>query len=255
LAGEFTKTESYKIAFVLTEGLLRDCVETIKQELEVDPPELAPGSSQLEPITFDVNLVKGGSFATDSLDDVLALSNSGQKQIEGIEIRTSYWASPRTSLRFRVSDLNNVSYRVTGDDRRAFFMASRLEDAISRTKVWYSRIAHADIVQLLMVALGVLAALYLAVAGVYALLGRIGDTPTSPRQTAIANLIVYGTVAALVLSGILANRLKKWLFPTGLFAFGDQLERLNRLRFWRSVLGVSVVLAFVTNIATTLMFQ
>jgi hypothetical protein len=159
------------------------------------------------------------------------------------------------ALRFSDSSTSSVSYSVSGDQRDVFFLSSELDDAIARTRMWYSRIAHADVVQLL---IGLLLALFvgaLLLTGVLALTGQLGDKPTTARDTAIGNLLGYGLLFSVILLGSLANRIKRRLFPVGIFAWGEGSNRLQRLAFWRNVFGLGVMLAVIVEVTVGLMLR
>jgi hypothetical protein len=252
LSGEFTKSNDHKIAFVLTETLLRDIASTISKELASADPSREVAA---KPLQDDVELVESGEFATDSIEEVIGLPNSGSKRIKAIAVRTKYGAKPRVYLRFRdVALVPNVTYRVTGEEKHAFYMSAQLDDLVVRARSWYSRLAHLDAIQAILGLLVILWVLATLGATTLALTGAFDNAgSTSARDTIVGNGIALGGLALLLVLGGVLNRARAWLFPAGIFAVGDDRNRVERLRFWRGFFGVSLIVAVGVNIATTLL--
>lgn len=252
MSSEFRKEQDFKIAFVLTEKVLRDGVASLRKELR--STEVLSEHEASEPLRYTIELGSGG-FSTDSIDEVFALQNSGTKRVKAVTVSTTFWVTPTVYLRYRGTGFpNSVSYSVSGDERQVFFMVAQLDEFIERTRVWYSRIAHLDMLQTLFALLATFWVFALIVAGVFALAGAFDSAPPStPREAILANAIVVTVLVVLIILAGGLNRLRAWLFPVGVFAFGDQKDRVQKLRFRRSFFGISVITALVVNVVTTLL--
>ena len=251
----FTQPGRFKIAFVLKEERLRDCVKVITDNVEPDDASPALPSLTPEPLRFYVEFNEGGELHTESLDEVLSLANSGTRRIKVVAINTHWSVRPQVSLRFSDSTFATVGYNISGSDQDVFFLASKLDEAIARTREWYSRIARADVVRLGFTVLLVAFFALLLWLGVLAITGQLSNEPVSARSSALGNLIAWGAFLIVLVVGYPLNRLRSWLFPVGIFAIGEGKERLQRLQFWRRTLGVGVVLAAVLNVVTGILLR
>ncbi len=207
-------------------------------------------------LRYRVEFPAGGSVNTTSLDEVLAIPNSGNKQIKALRISTGLTVRPRMEIEFDCSpDYSNVTYEVTGAEEAVYFVAGQLTEVIQRTRMWYTRISRSDVAGQLE-ALVVLFALGTIVFGLLAATQGLPDQTYKISERAVGmTLVSFGSVIVLLIAGR-ALKIRERLFPVGIFTLGDGLRRYEKILFWRrSVLGFGIILPVGVNLVTALMID
>lgn len=228
MTGTYSKDEALELAFVVTPDHVRDFATLITKNIESETPPTDP------PISYRVKFPAGGSFQTTSLDEILSLSNSGNKRILGLDMHTHYSVTPRIDVSLSASsETRNVSYHVVGTDQQAFYIADQILEALQRTRQWYTRIAHADLISIgmtIILSLTVLVALGILIKiatkdlpePIFTIPGYLGGT-------------ILGYAGGFLIATFVgaATRMRDHLFPAGIFTIGDGKERYERIVFWR----------------------
>ncbi len=75
-----------------------------------------------------------------------------------------------------------------------------------------------------------------------------GDDDVSLRDVALVVLWLLGPMVAVYAGVSLLDRIRRWLFPSGIFAIGNGVDRHNSLAATRRVIGGGVVLALVISV-------
>ena len=250
MAGEYRREGNFKVAFILTEELLKDCASTIEEALTSTDEQLSAQRSKMQ---FQVEFARSGEFSTDELEDVLALANSGTGLIRSITISTNLFRTPKVHMRFRnTTSIDSVSYSVTGNDRDTFLVAGRLDELVGRSRAWYSRLAHLDMVSVLLGLIVVAWVIITTATGLMAILGKYHSGESNAGDQAAAFVITMAALIVVTIAGMLLNQFRRWLFPVAIFAIGDERRREQKLQFWRSVLGIAIIIALVVNVVTAL---
>lgn len=240
MSNSYSKDESHKIAFVLSEDHIRRLVALISDNIE-------SSSSLLEAaIHYKVEFPGSAELSTESLDDVLALPNSGNKQIKAIRM-LAVGAEP--SIYVRLSDISgyaNVRYSVTGTDKQVFYITDKLGDVVGSIRMWHSRLSHADLFLFVLMILWAFAVPAGLIFGWLLLSGRAPDEPLSAGRYILNTSLSYVLVGVLFGIVAVAAKVRSHLFPTAVFMIGDGKERYDRILFWRrTVMGVGIVLPLV----------
>ncbi len=237
----YSRSKSFRVAYVLTADGLRGLLNTISNLVESEDPGSLPNMSGPR-FTYTVEFADGSEARTDELENILSLSNSGAKRITGLRVLAGYHVRPRVHLSFDTKWVTaNVTYNVfDATDSQVLYLSSKLNDEVSRIRTWYSTIAYLDALTIALLVNGLFG---LVCAGVTGVLFLARGTNPLTINVSLATLVVSSLyVAALALVSAGLYRLKPWLFPIAVFAFGDGEEHLKKLHVRRQIVGVSVVI-------------
>lgn len=218
------------------------CCEALERATSV------PSYASSEPVSITVEL-PDGKIEGETIAKLLSLSNLGKQRILGVNFASNYHASPRFSLEFGTDGYGaGISYVINGERDDGELVESQIEQVVARIRQWYSPVARIDMVGFL---LGTLVFAWVAatvVLFVLAVAGKVSDEPSSPRDHSIGQGVALGLVLAVSGLGVLLNRVRKWLFPVGLFALGEEVTRPDKLSRWRWFFGGTVIVGFLLNV-------
>lgn len=189
---------------------------------------------------------------TREFTDVAALTNyenTKAKRIVNLDLvaRSDDW---KKSARVSFSNkwyFGGTKVSIDARDDVVTRLRSDLLDLLSGIRPWYWPINRID---LALIPLVVISAVWLSLLVYVAFRGSAEPSPPSSSQgEAIANLSVYGFIAALIFGGYAANRVRSILFPHGTFLIGQEVQRFDTLEKWRWGLGIAIVASLLGGAA------
>jgi hypothetical protein len=280
VALQSTSKQELKIAFVLDEDALRQLISKIQSTV-----------GQQTVTTFYVGFSDKTTIQTSDINHVLSLPNSGPKTIDWLaftitrrpnsgkpyrlkllrRLRASLHAlwNPDSDTRrnrqgssamasrdkpadetlevavkfFNLSGVSSVDYEIAGDEREVFYLTSAINESVLAVRTWYSKLAHMDTSW-----------------GWFILFPLVGASLAlidfDSRIFGIPSWLVWaGSFVVLVVLLIVLKRSKGWLFPIAVFAIGEGRKHNERLRFWRTTIGVAVILGFIVSVVSGLIVR
>ncbi|MBN1965879.1 MAG: hypothetical protein JW910_14610 [Anaerolineae bacterium] len=248
-----TKSNYLRIAFVLDERSLRQ-ISAI----------LADVSAR---INYGVKCLDNSEFETESIEDILNLPNTIERQILSISLRTDWTTDPNIQITLRqdrssFASLGAVEYRISGNEKDVYFHSDRVESNLLNLRQWYTPFAVRDYVMILLSFLGAIS-LGLVVSSVLITIGlslASGIPMQSSSSSSISSSFGWAmgiTISALTIAlGTALNSIRRRVFPVGEFLIGDGVRRHKRVQFARSLIlsifGVlfSIALSILANILT-----
>jgi hypothetical protein len=127
-----TKSQNLKIAFLLDEHSLKRIDSVLKQEVS-------------EEIKYALSCSDGSSFEFSSVEDVLNIPNTKERQINSISINIPWHQEPQVRMKFRAEGYTSpIEYEITGGEKDVFYLSDKLDECISSLRQWYSTIAFID---------------------------------------------------------------------------------------------------------------
>ena len=232
---------------------------------------------ELDESSYDIRIVAGcldsASRRFSSIDELLAYENNGSRRITSLYLSQSI-SHEKERPKLNVHEFNvhfsseknqqsgNISYEVEGEEDIAVAKQERLQSVLSGTKPWFSWITQLDKDYMHLILFIGPYMLLVIIASIYVtLMVLLGGEP-SPASEPEAGAAddpssVYGealfvTVAVLYTLVLLAlARVRRYLFPAGVFLIGQEIAQNNRrqlLRRWTLGLAGSAVLALLFSI-------
>lgn len=251
----YQQSMTHRIAFVLDEPLIRDTVRILEDNV-TDSTSVTTARAKLQ---FEVKQLDKRTISTNDVNELLRLPNATRSRIQILTISTTYSVEPTVRLVFaRAAHGPTIAYNIAGQQVPTSFIADQLDDISARAKQWYTRVAFAD-------AVGTVLNLILAFFFLSSIVTTMQIFTRGPAESArLDQLATFSNftaatsaigLAILVLVGLgfALNRLRTWLFPTGIFAFSDGIHLVARLAWWRGLLGISVLLAIGINLVSSLL--
>jgi hypothetical protein len=259
MASRTRKSKAYKMAFLLDETALRRLVDTIREivardEERAEQPELENFRPSNE-ISYIVTFSDGSSLECDAFEELVSLPNSRNRMINSISLASPERGQTHIELSFRTNDPDEtVYYDVTGTEKDVFFFSHQIEERLTALRQWYSWIATAGPISLVILIVVSFTWLFIALETFQKPLGLQDgwDTPTEmllfPVVMIFALAIMFGPVWLVI---ILRNR----LFPVGVFALGEGVARYKRLQSIHKVaagiifgtIGLGLLIGYVTE--------
>jgi hypothetical protein len=275
-----TSKQELTIAFVLDEDALRQLISKIQSTI-----------GQQTVTSFNVGFSDKTTITTSSISDVLSLPNSGLKTIEQIAFTITRGPSSAKTYKFKflrrarkaiqalrgadsdtnkdrvgsaasnpndgsadealkvsvkfwnITGVSSVDYEIAGDEREVFYLTSAINESVLAVRTWYSKLAHTEA--------GWLGIILVPLASFGFI---IIDYDARMFGMPLWLVLAVSLVGLLVLLFLLA-KLKSWLFPIAVFAIGEGRKHNERLRFWRTTIGVAVILGFIVSIVSGLLVR
>ena len=179
-----------------------------------------------------------------SLDELLALQNSGAAKIRSIEFDSRFSIDCRYSVKMgrRYSD-ERINYSLTVGQDKIDGLHQRIEAIFGETRQWYGWV-YRVVFSLPFFILSVILSCITAATVVMAAVGAI-----SWKVTAVP----IGISLFMGLLGLVLQCLGPILFPTYGFEIGEGLRRMNQARGWRRWIGgvISGLVVIIAGIVIT----
>jgi hypothetical protein len=201
-------------------------------------------SDRIGKTTITAECVDDVTREFDSFSKLEAYENSNDKRIVNLRLRaraddwkkeatvefTDKWYFGGTRLEVRASD--DVVTRLRSD----------LLDVVSGLRPWYHFINRFDVFGAALLGLGIL---YIALLTWLAVYGSDESSNSTPRQTGIAYLAAVAFCTVYFGFAYFIHRFRRFVFPHGTFAIGQEIQRLDVAEKWRW----GLLIAFLPSLA------
>jgi hypothetical protein len=194
-----------------------------------------------------------------TLDDVLAQPNSAARRFIALTGTTPWHSATRLTLTLRDGDYGNVKYEIVGDDKRVFDVANQLDEWIEEIRPWYSRIATADLVLIVMLLWGIAFGALVLGAAIYSIVTLLttasAELAQPVPQTKSSIYIEGATIGVFFFSLLLAwiaGVVRRPLFPIASFRIGGGRKRDESAHFWRVFAGGTVIVPLLLALLLSL---
>jgi hypothetical protein len=212
----------YERSFVVDESALRRLDAIVRENSE-------------EP-TYRVKLSDGTVLEPSDFNEVLSVPNSSARKIREISVDSSYKSSLRIELSMNDDKwVNTLKFTVRGEEKDVVFVVAKLDEWAGEVIQWYGRIAQS--------ALGSVVSGFCYAVGMVLIFGS-SWAKLSQRGSLIS--LFFG-VCLLGLS-FARGLLKRWVFPTGIFAIGGGVDRLKTFRARQKVFSVGTIVAAIAAV-------
>ncbi|MDX6557950.1 MAG: hypothetical protein QOF72_999 [Blastocatellia bacterium] len=191
-------------------------------------------------------------FAT--LQELLDFENPPSKEIQSLRIMASSEdLNTRIWLKLENDTARNIFVSIEGDESAALSANDSLEEIFSAIRPWYSRLSRTDFYLVLTIILMTpLLVLLLGMA-----LGLVKINPNEPfsLQAALPG-IVRGSLIGIapLVFGAMLNRVKRTLFPIGVFAIGQGAKRHKDKEIIRTLVVVAFFVSLASSVLATSLF-
>lgn len=235
-----SKSQSFKIAFVLDESLLRsitNLLQEVSQEIE-----------------YHVGCSDGSSIQCTSLEEVLQVPNSKERQITYIVLITPLGKAPSIRLRFRGRPFDDsIEYEVSGDEKSTFFVSDKLDECISNLRQWYTPVAFLSFLELLLlfflgILIGSVAVVVFYTANTPVILDLSEPIVEDKTDGDRFLLRLFLQIMGIFILSAAIKFLFERIFPIATFAIGGGLKRYKGLVIIRHALGVGFGLALLASL-------
>jgi hypothetical protein len=172
-------------------------------------------------------------------DDVFIRNNF----IERLSINGSNYSDKpvrRISIALRTDTIAAVIVSISGDRQRSSVERGEIENILQARRVWYSKIYIWGRASYFVV--GVISGM------IAASVGDVISTHLGMEDTLRSSIVMF--VPFAVVLGFLSSFLQGRLFPACVFEHGKSAGIGKRAEYWRNIVGVGVILAFVVAIAS-----
>lgn len=204
-----------------------------------------------ENLNYTVRLSDGSSITCDSADEVLGVQNSRERQITSVWMDTPYRSEPRIEVKLNTAWYSDpVEYEVAGSEKDVFHSSARLREYFLGVRQWYSFIAKPGLRMWFAFQAFILLTFYFTLTWLERLLG----IEPSANLGALILLSFGGVTTISGVAWLSFYALRKWLFPTGIFAIGDGVNRYNGIVTARKVIGGSIILALLVSLLASAIF-
>jgi hypothetical protein len=187
-----------------------------------------------------------------TVQELVQFENSPPKEISALrvmglsdDLKTHFW------VRFENDSPRNIFLSIQADEAVAVLINDAIEETLSAIKPWYSVVARADLFWVLTaVILGPSLLLMLAVA-----VGIIKIDPSQPFPfSAALPTLIRGSLIGLVplVLGVVLNRMKRSVFPMGVFTIGQGAKRHKDKEMVRTVIVVAFFVSLASSLIATL---
>jgi hypothetical protein len=193
---------------------------------------------------YEIWCSDGSVLYPSSVDEIVAFANSPRRQVRRVLASTSYSKSPRLKV-----DITNrwesgptVEHGVTGEEKEVLYISDRLDEWALSVRQSYSLLAFSS-------------AWTYALAGgawtfgiVIQLAANVAFHKSPPMIS--KSVLNWATLVGIFLlsTPFWAGRVRRWLFPAGVFATGDGAQRLHRLRTRQKWVSFGSLLAAIATI-------
>jgi len=221
-----TKSWSPKMAFVLGEQSLRRLLGII--------------TGVSNNIGYILECSDRSTISCSSLDEVLGFPNAKHRRITALTLHTPYGQDTYVQVRFREHvSLDPVECTVRGDDERVLVLSSKLDEAISSLKQWYTLLAFQSSLWFLFLALVSLTLSLL-------LLRLVTIGPLSrPGYVVMTDAQLLGVCSRMELITFGISWIQGMLFPRAAFLIGDGESRYSRIAFLRKGLILPFLIGLI----------
>jgi hypothetical protein len=183
-----------------------------------------------------------------SLEEFLEFENPPQKEITDLFFMAlSEDASNTTTVHLRNSEGASIVLILKGQEEYVTTTLSKLEDRLSSMKPWYASIArHSATVVFLLAQVPFIRQLIKTHNSSYTLSNLVSDVSRTPLPQLFLYAILL-VILAIIMAFLfnLVDRARKYIFPMGVFAIGQGVNRHQN----REILRGLVILGFVINLA------
>ena len=219
-----------------------------RQAFAVTPKDLETLLGLLEYLpkkSFKTRLADGTNYDDLALADVLRLQNSGARVVKVLELNAH---SSDVSVSLELRDWPNgdtVRVYASGEEKEVLWRMSQVENWLSGTTPWYSRIAVLDFSTFFLASLVVVAVLGgLAVLGFVLWRGLDTPVPDSPKtgKDILIDLGVYLGAPALFMLEAFLNVVRARVFPLAILEFGGGTSKRSSAERWRALFGVGLLI-------------
>jgi hypothetical protein len=156
----------------------------------------------------------------------------------------------------RDGDYGNLKYEVIGEDKVVFDATNRLDEWIDEARPWYSRLATADFVLLVVALWGIAFVALIAFVAVYSIVtlmtapaAQLAEPVPPTRASTLWVNATYGVFGASLLLAWLAGLIRRPLFPVATFRLGGGIKRDDTARFWRVFVGGTILVPLLMAVA------
>jgi hypothetical protein len=219
----------------------------------VGPGELAKLAEILErhvgTVRIQADCADGVSRSFPAIRDVIAYENATSTQITSIRIAASSTDFARSaSVQFAGSRWRTISLDLRADDDLVAKLKTETLEIVEGTRPWYAVMQRIDFVFVGFMALMLLLLAVLAAIAIKRLPASRSAAPENVQQSAVAQLQLFGILAAVIVLGFVLNGARDWLFPFAVFTIGQGSARFSSLE--RIQWGI--VIAFVVSLVSAL---
>lgn len=192
-----------------------------------------------------------------SIDELLAFSNTKERQISKLTIKTPYSCDTYVSISFKNIDIlgDSVEYDISGADEKVILIENKIKDNIDLIREWYPQISAGWFLSIIVKTVITITILEVA----FRYLKKNGQALMSPNLYGIViplfnNIMLLLLLFVLFFVGLFAPNLtiSKIIFPVGSFAIGDGIRRYNQSIFWRRTVIAGFIVSVVAGLVTIL---
>jgi hypothetical protein len=200
------------------------------------------------PRRYTVLLSDGRELTAPSLEALTGITDLKSRHIRRIEITTPWREILRASLTLRRDrKLASLEYDLIGEERSVVQVARELDSWMHGVRAWYSRLATADWVVLL---LGTWLSILLAISLVVLLLAESGRLSFS-AVPGFGDAFAAAMWTVPLLLGTVVNFFRTGLFPIGTYLLFDGVRRHERVIRARQLLGGGFLLSMLASVIAT----
>jgi hypothetical protein len=218
-----SKEFSFRAAFVLDQAALERVMHILREVSE--------------DVEFRVHCSDGSTKYPSSSEEFLSLANTSDQAITRISLATTYARSPRVSIDMR-NDFEmgpSIECTVDGQDKDVVFLGHRLSEWVSTIRQTYSPVAFST-----PTGYGLVGLSYFLGTGLLIGSGMLFRKVSTPGAVGI------GVLGILLVSAFWwGKRVRRRLFPIGLFAFGDGIRRHQESLSLRRQLSLAAILTAI----------
>jgi hypothetical protein len=181
-------------------------------------------------LTIRADCADDASREFTSIRELLAYENAKPKEIRRIHFSArSDDFTKRASIDLFGSQWRGISVDYHARDDVISRLRTDTLDIIEGMRPWYSPVHRVDFVSLGFFAYFVLWFGLLALIAMNIFPESDSNPQSSPRSRAIAQLIIFGSIGLLFVSGIMLNRFRDSVFPRAVFMIGQGHSRFKQL--------------------------
>ena len=199
----------------------------------------------------------------DDINGLMNFPNTKSRRIQRLACSVSNQEGATASVEFDAPKGREATAQiiVKGEDDLVVLVSNSMEEQVLRTRQWYTVLAAGNVGGFIFL----VAFFSLFIWGAYEFISwSVQGFPRIPTTKPVESgkmpppVFMFFFTAGLLVIVICAwglSAFRKALFPLGEFSIGDGERRISTARFWRRLLGTSVLLALAVSFFATMLWS